>query len=133
MLLAIAILAVTLGDPPAKPVECEGGRLVKVRTLERAEGAGSGPSPAAPDGRPPSAATGALHFLTLECGGTTWESRVVAGAPDLRAGDLRPRGGLSVRVADGKLFLKRDDGTELETRLADPVGGAVVRERHPDK
>ena len=53
----------------------------------------------------------------------------MAGAPGLRAGDLRPRGGLSVRVAEGKLFLKRDDGTELETRLVDPAAGPV-RRRH---
>jgi hypothetical protein len=129
MLLAVTTLVLALGDPPTKPVECEGARLVKVRTLERAEGAGSGPSPAVPDGRPPSSATGAIHFLTLECGGTTWESRVAAGAPGLRADDLRPRGGLSVRVADGKLFVKRDDGTELETRLVDPARGLVGRRR----
>jgi hypothetical protein len=129
MLLAVTTLVLALGDPPTKPVECEGARLVKVRRLERAQAPVGGPSPAAPDGRAPTAATGALHFLTLECGGTTWESRVAAGAPGLRADDLRPRGGLSLRVADGKLFVKRDDGTELATRLVEPATGLVGRRR----
>jgi hypothetical protein len=115
---SVAVFAASLALlAHSEPTGCEGGRVVKVRTLERAEGARGGPSPAAPDDRPTVTPGGALHFLTVECGGRTWEARVAEGAPGLRPDDLRPRRDVSVRVRGDRLFLKRSDGSELQTYL----------------
>jgi hypothetical protein len=114
MILLPVVFVLALARPPVSPtVTCESGRLVAARTLERSEGPGGGPSPAAPDERPPSSGRGALHFLTFRCGDRTWEASIPEGTPGLRREDLRPRDGVTFRVEGGKLYLKRSDGTDL--------------------
>jgi len=122
MILATLALALAAGDPAPGGVTCPSGRLVKVRTLERAEGGAGGLSPALPDARPPSRPGGALHFLTFACGERSWEARVAEGSPGLRREDLRAREGVSFRVEGERLFVERPDGTELALRVSRPRG-----------
>lgn len=129
MTLVAALLAASVAHAAtSEPVRCESGRVVRVRTLERAEGAVGGPSPAAPDERPPSTTGGALHFLTLECGERTWEARVSDEAPGLRPEDLQPRENVSFRIRGHEVFLKRCDGSELETHLVSKTPGKAPPE-----
>jgi len=119
MILGLCLLA--LAERPASSgPPCETARLLKVRTVERAEGRPGGPLPPTHEGatRAPEASSGTLYDLTLECGEKAYLARVVGGTPGFRPDDLHAAVSLRLRAEGGKLFLKREGGAEFEATLA---------------
>jgi hypothetical protein len=121
MPLGPCILTLVLaGEPALARPPCETARLLKVRTVARAEARAGGPVPPTDEGAAPApdVAPGTLYDLTLECAGKTYMARVVGGTPGFRPGDLEAASTLRLRAEGGKLFLKREGGTEFEATLA---------------
>ncbi|HEX9189556.1 MAG TPA: hypothetical protein VGB87_20945 [Vicinamibacteria bacterium] len=119
MILGLCLLA--LAEPPAAVgPPCETARLLKVRTVERAEGRPGGPLPPTHEGatRVPEASSGTLYDLTLSCGEKAYVARVAGGTPGFRPDDLEAAVTLRLRAEGRRLYLRREGGTEFEATLA---------------
>lgn len=121
MTLGLCLLALALAEEPAlaRP-PCESARLLKVRTVERAESRAGGPVPPTGEGAAPApeVSSSTLYDLTLECGGKAYVARVVGGTPGFRPDELDAATTLRLRAEGGKLFLKREGGAEFAATLA---------------
>ncbi len=69
---------------------CESARLLKVRTVERAEARVSGPVPPIEEGeaRPAGVASSTIYYLSLDCGGKAYVARVLGGTPGFQPDDM---------------------------------------------
>jgi hypothetical protein len=117
MIVGLCVLALA-GEALTVP-PCESARLVKVRAVERAERRAGGPVPPTDDGATPApgVSSSTLYDLTLACGGKTYVARVAGGQSGFRPDELDAAVSLHLRAERGKLFLKREGGTEFEARL----------------
>jgi hypothetical protein len=124
-----ALLAACNGEPGATTeatdipalaeLPCESARVLKLRTVARAEGLIGGPISATDNGvtRAPDAISSAIHYVSLECGGQVYVARLLGRTPDFRPEKL----GMSVtvrRTDGGKFLLKSEHGVEFEAILA---------------
>ncbi len=75
--------------------------------------------------RPVGPASGAIYYLSLDCGGKTYVARVPGGTPGFQPEELEAAGTLRLRAEGGKIFLKSKAGTEFEaTVIAAPTAEA---------
>ena len=107
--------------PATVELPCESARLLKIRTVERTKRGSAGRCR-----RPTKGAAPAPDVFSRARSTTSpWSARerptwprVVGGTPGFRPGDLEATSTLRLRAEGGKLFLKREGGTEFEATLA---------------
>lgn len=112
--------SVTTEMPPDPGPPCESARVLKIRTVERAEGRVGGPAPATEDDAAgiPRGISGAIYYISLDCGGKAYIARVSGGTPGFDPDELAAAASVHLRWEDGKVFLQSEHGAEFEAILA---------------
>lgn len=109
------------GITPDVMPNCDCLRVLKIRTVERAEATLGRPVPPSKEGesRPVDATSSAIFYLSLECEGQRYVARVLASTRGFKPDEVAAAGSLYPRRAEtGKVFLKTEAGFEFEAIVA---------------